>query len=151
YHLRRKAVPAARYETPLGCAAIARSGRDVSLIAYGASVPAALRVAAELEGEGISLEVVDLRTLAPLDTTTILDSVRRTGRVVIAHEAWTAGGVGAEVAASIAEAGLPLAAPLRRVGARPVPVPSVAELRELALPSRGDLRAAVRAVLRGGL
>ncbi|MEW5920572.1 MAG: pyruvate dehydrogenase complex E1 component subunit beta, partial [Bacillota bacterium] len=98
-------VPAEEYVAPIGKAATRREGRDVTILAYSLMVHKALEAAALLEAEGISAEVIDLRSLIPLDEETILDSVAKTGRAVIVHEANKRGGVGAEISALIAEKG----------------------------------------------
>jgi acetoin:2,6-dichlorophenolindophenol oxidoreductase subunit beta len=108
----------------------------------------ALAVAERLAREGVSLEVVDLAALAPLDVATLATSVRKTGRLVVAHEAWKVGGFGAEVAAVIAEdCFYDLDAPVVRVGAPHAPVPSSKPLRDLFLPDEADVLGAVRRVL----
>jgi pyruvate dehydrogenase E1 component beta subunit len=112
------------YEVPLGVARIARQGADVSILTYGAMVPVALEAAAVAAKKGIESEVVDLRTLTPLDAQTVLDSVRKTGRVVIVHEAPKTCGFGAELAATIAEHALGhLKAPVLRVTGYDTPFP----------------------------
>jgi pyruvate/2-oxoglutarate/acetoin dehydrogenase E1 component len=111
-------------------------------------VQRALAVAAELEAEGIDVEVIDPRTLVPLDEATILESVRKTGRLVIVHEAVKRGGWGAELAALVAERAIDeLDAPIVRVGARDVPMPYNDRLEVATIPSREDIAAAVRSVL----
>ncbi len=111
-------VPEGYYTTPLGKAAITRAGTDISIITYGAMVQQALKVAEELEKENISVEVVDLRTVSPLDLETIIASVEKTGRAVIVQEAQRQAGVGAMVMSEIAErAILSLKAPIGRVAA----------------------------------
>jgi pyruvate/2-oxoglutarate/acetoin dehydrogenase E1 component len=147
-HGRRAEVPADDYVTPIGSARIARPGRDVTVVAWGSSVPLALQAATELAGDGIDVEVIDLRSLAPWDAPSVLESVRRTGRLVIVHETWVTGGFGAEVAASVAEhlSSVDLHGPVVRVGAKPVPVPSGA-LRARALPSAAQLTEAIRVLI----
>jgi pyruvate/2-oxoglutarate/acetoin dehydrogenase E1 component len=109
-----------------------------------------LEVARTLADEGIDVEVVDLRTLAPLDTDTLLTSVRKTGRLVVAHEAWKVGGIGAEVAAVVAEGAFDaLKAPIARVGAPSIPIPSATALRNMTIPSAEKIADAVRSVVRG--
>jgi pyruvate/2-oxoglutarate/acetoin dehydrogenase E1 component len=126
-----------------------REGRDATIVALGSAVPHALTVAADFAREGIELEVVDLRSLRPWDPETVLASLRRTNRLVIVHEAWTTGGFGAEIAATVAERGLAYVdSPVVRVGAKPVPIPS-GKLRRCALPDRAEIAAAVRRVLDG--
>ncbi|HEV8635536.1 MAG TPA: alpha-ketoacid dehydrogenase subunit beta [Chloroflexota bacterium] len=148
-HAPRGAVPTGEHVVPIGRAALARPGRDATVVALGAMVPLALRAAERLAAEGAGVEVIDLRSLRPWDEETVLDSVRRTGRLVTVHEAWTQGGFGAEVAATVAERALDhLASPVVRVGALPVPIPSGA-LRPHALPNAERIVEALRAVLRG--
>jgi pyruvate dehydrogenase E1 component beta subunit len=148
-HAARAGVPAGEHVVPIGPARLARPGRDATVVAWGSSVPLALQAAAALAREGIEVEVIDLRTLAPFDRAAVLDSVRRTGRLVTVHEAWVTGGFGAEVVATVAEAAHDaLRAPVARVGAAPVPVPS-GPLRRHALPTAEQVAAAVRRVVAG--
>jgi pyruvate dehydrogenase E1 component beta subunit len=147
-HGPRGPVPAGEHVVPIGRAAVVRPGRDATVVALGSMVPPALRAAERLAGEGIEAEVIDLRSLRPWDEERVLDSVRRTGRLVTAHEAWTQGGFGAEVAATVAERALDdLAAPVVRVGALSVPIPS-GPLRPHALPGLERIVDALRAVVR---
>lgn len=120
YRAFREEVPEEEYTVPLGKARIAREGKDVSVFAYGAMLRASLEAAEQAASQGISVEVVDLRTLLPLDTETILKSVAKTGRAVIVHEAPKTSGFGAEVAAVIAERAL--AGPIVRVAGLDAPV-----------------------------
>ncbi|MFN0074796.1 MAG: alpha-ketoacid dehydrogenase subunit beta [Chloroflexota bacterium] len=146
-HGARTDVPDDAYETPIGPARIARPGRDITVVAVGSSLPLALRAARELTGEGIELEIIDLRSLRPLDSTTIVESVRRTRHLITVHEAWVAGGIGAEVVATVVEqAPEALAAPVIRIGAAPVPVPS-GKVRPHALPNAGRIVDAARRML----
>ncbi|MGB3161106.1 alpha-ketoacid dehydrogenase subunit beta [Carnobacterium sp.] len=118
YRSFRDEVPEESYTVPLGKAAISREGKDVSIITYGAMVREALKAADDLEKEGISVEIVDLRTVSPLDIETIIASVEKTGRVVVVQEAQRQAGVGAMVMSEIAErAVLSLEAPIGRVAA----------------------------------
>ncbi len=146
-HGPRATVPDSLCEVPIGVARIARAGRDVTLVAIGSMVNAGLRAADDLASEGIEVEVVDLRSIQPLDTFTVIESVRRTGRLVTVHEAWVTGGVGAEIVAAVAEAssGL-LRAPVIRVGTAPVPTPS-GKVRPHALPNTERIVAAIRQVM----
>jgi pyruvate/2-oxoglutarate/acetoin dehydrogenase E1 component len=145
----RDEVPVGEHVEPIGPARIMREGRDATIVALGSAVPHALTVAADFAREGIELEVVDLRSLRPWDPETVLASLRRTNRLVIVHEAWTTGGFGAEIAATVAERGLAYVdSPVVRVGAKPVPIPS-GKLRRCALPDRAEIAAAVRRVLDG--
>jgi acetoin:2,6-dichlorophenolindophenol oxidoreductase subunit beta len=149
-HARRAEVPAGDEVVPIGSASLARRGRDVTLVVWGSTLPLALQAAATLSDEGAEVEVIDLRSLAPWDTGMVVDSVRRTRRLVIAHETWVTGGFGAEVAATVAGQvpRVELLAPITRVGAAPVPIPS-GPLRARALPTSALVAAAVRAVLGG--
>ena len=140
-------VPEERYAVELGRARVVRQGADVTVIALGAMVPHSLRAARELEREGISIEIIDPRTLAPLDTGTIARSIEKTNRVVVVHEAVKFCGFGAEVAAHIAEQCFwDLDAPVIRVGAPSHPVPYHKDLELLTLPSPVDITAAVRSL-----
>jgi 2-oxoisovalerate dehydrogenase E1 component len=141
------AVPAEPYAIPLGRADIKRAGTDVTVIATQAMVARALAAAADLEKEGISVEVIDPRTLVPLDEATLLASVRRTHRLVIAHEAVKRGGFGAELAAVVAEKALDdLDAPVVRVGARAVPMPYNDGLERATIPTQADIAEAIRSL-----
>lgn len=118
YRSFREEVPEEAYEVPLDQAAVTREGSDVSIITYGAMVREAIKAAEAVEKDGISVEIIDLRTVAPLDIKTIIDSVEKTGRVVVVQEAQKQAGVGAQVASEIAErAILSLEAPIGRVSA----------------------------------
>jgi pyruvate/2-oxoglutarate/acetoin dehydrogenase E1 component len=148
YHGIREPVPEGEHLVEIGRARVVVSGSDVTIAASGWLVHRALTVAEQAEEDGVSVEVIDLRSLAPLDVATLVGSVRKTGRLIVAHEAWRIGGIGAEVAATVAdEAFGQLRAPIKRVGARHVPIPSSASLRDLALPADDDLVRAVRAVM----
>ena len=134
----------------LGSASVRRRGRDVTVVALSRMVHDALEAADRLAAEGIEVEVIDPRTIAPLDLDTIVESVRRTSRVVVAHEAVVNGGVGAEIAASIQEAAFDyLDAPVRRVGAPSTPVPASPALERLFTPGVDEIEGAVRASLAG--
>jgi 2-oxoisovalerate dehydrogenase E1 component len=133
---------------PLGKAAVRREGSDLTLIGYGASLWTCLEVADRLDGEGVSAEVIDLRSLVPLDEETILASVAKTSRVVVAHEALLTGGFGGEVAARIADAGFSwLDAPVRRVAYPDRPAPYVKALEAQLLPGVDKVLAAARETL----
>ena len=141
-------VPEEAYAIPLGKADIKREGRDVTVIATQMMVQRALQAALELEKEGISIEVVDPRTLVPLDEATLLESVRKTHRAVVVHEAVKRGGFGAEVAAVLMEKAMDdLDAPVVRVAARNVPMPYNDSLEKATIPSREDILAAVRGLV----
>ncbi len=139
-------VPEESYAIPLGKAAVVREGTDVTVITTQAMIPQALRAAREMEREGVSLEVIDPRTLYPLDQETILRSVKKTHRVVGAHEATRFGGIGGEIASTITEEAFwYLDAPVRRVGASHNPIPYEDALERATLP---DHRSIVDAVHR---
>ena len=122
--------------TPIGKAATRREGRDVAIITYGATVAIALEAAGEMEREGVSVGVIDLRTLRPFDEEAILDAARRTGKVLVLHEDQLTGGVGAEIAARIAEKAFDhLDGPVLRVAALDAPIPTAAALEDRVLPS----------------
>jgi pyruvate/2-oxoglutarate/acetoin dehydrogenase E1 component len=141
-------VPAESYAIPLGKADVKRRGSDVTVIALQAMVPRALAAAEELAKDGVSVEVIDPRTLWPLDEETILESVAKTSRLVIAHEAVKRGGFGAEIAALVSEKALDvLDAPIARVAARPVPMPYNDSLERATIPSQADIVAAVRGLI----
>ncbi len=149
YHGVRDEVPEGEHLVPIGQAEIKRPGRDVTVTASAWMVHRALQAARQLAGEGIEVEVLDLRTLAPLDVPAILASVRKTGRLVVAHEAWKIGGLGAEVAATVAEQGFGcLKAPIVRVGAPHAPVPAHSTIRRAFLPDAQDVIDAVHAVMK---
>jgi pyruvate dehydrogenase E1 component beta subunit len=148
YHAIRGDVPEGDHTTPIDRAFVRREGREVTVAATGWMVHQALAVAERLAGEGIEVEVLDLACLAPLDVETLTASVRKTGRLVVAHEAWKIGGLGAEVAAVAAqECFYHLDAPVMRVGAPHAPVPISKPLRDLFLPDETDVLGAVRGVL----
>jgi acetoin:2,6-dichlorophenolindophenol oxidoreductase subunit beta len=137
------------FRIPLGEADIKRPGRDVSIIAYGRGVIEALAAAAQLESSGVQAEVVDLRTLVPLDVPGMVDSVRRTKRAVIVHDAVTFAGPGAEVAATLQEQLFgELAAPIARVGARFVPNPAARNLEAEVYPNANRIIDAVQATIK---
>ena len=147
-YFRREEVPDERVPVPLGRASVVREGRDVTVVALSRLVHESLAAADELAGEGIEIEVIDPRTLVPLDLETILESVARTHRLVVAHEAVAHGGFGAELAAQVQQAAFDeLDAPIARVGAPFSPVPFSPPLEDAYLPGRAEVVAAVRAVL----
>ncbi len=134
---------------PLGQANVVREGSDVTIAAWGITVMMANEVAETLSGEGISVEVIDLRTIVPLDFETVLKSVRKTGKLLIAHEAARNGGFGAELAARAAEeAFLFLDAPVMRVAGKDCPVPYCKDIEDEVLPQKKDIEAALRNLAR---
>jgi 2-oxoisovalerate dehydrogenase E1 component len=137
--------PPDEYVVPIGKAKVARPGRDLTVVSVSRMVHEAVAAADAVAADGISVEVVDLRTVAPLDTATVLESVRKTSRLLIAHEAVVPFGVGAEIAATVArDAFWDLDAPIERVGAAPTPPPYAPDLERAWLPDRDDIAAAVR-------
>jgi acetoin:2,6-dichlorophenolindophenol oxidoreductase subunit beta len=139
-------VPEGDVVVPLGKARVIREGRDVTMISYSKAVDLALAAAGVLAGEGVEAEVIDLRSLKPLDLDTILASVTKTNRVVLVHEAHRFCGFGAELAATIQEKAFhDLDAPVQRVAALDVPIPFGRLLEEAALPQVSGVIAAVRA------
>ncbi len=141
-------VPEEEYVVPLGKADVKRPGTDVTIVAYSRMVQVALEAAAALEKEGVSAEVVDLRSLRPWDKETVLASVKKTTRAVVAEEAWRTGGFGAEVASTIASDAFDyLDSPVQRVAGAEVPMPYNKKLEQAAIPQVDDIIGAVKAVL----
>ena len=135
------------YVLPIGRARVVRSGTDVTLVSWSMGMSYALKAADELAKENISAEVIDLRTLRPMDTETIVESVKKTGRLVTVEEGWKQSGVGAEIAARVmAEAFDYLDAPVERVAGKDVPMPYAANLEKLALPTVAEVIEAAEAV-----
>ncbi len=135
------------YVVPIGKAKIARSGNDVTLVAWSMGMSYALKAADELAKDGISAEVIDLRTLRPMDIDTIIESVKKTSRIVTVEEGWRQSGVGAEIAAQVVEHAFDwLDAPVLRVTQKDVPMPYAANLEKLTLPSVAEVVAAAKAV-----
>ncbi|MEQ1790122.1 MAG: pyruvate dehydrogenase complex E1 component subunit beta [Rickettsiales bacterium] len=131
----------------IGKAAVVREGTDVTIVAFSIMVGKALEAAEQLESEGISAEVIDLRTIRPLDTETIIESVKKTSRCVSVEEGWPAAGIGSEIAAVIMEHAFDyLDAPVKRVAGVDVPLPYAANLEKLALPQASHIIEAVREV-----
>jgi pyruvate/2-oxoglutarate/acetoin dehydrogenase E1 component len=140
YRRIKEDLPSGDYTVPIGKAAVVRVGRDLSIITYGAMVHAAREAADSLEKEGISVEIVDLRTLAPLDEATILESVRKTSKVIVLHEATLTGGLGGEIAARITEKAFEhLDGPVLRMAAPDTPVPFSPPLEEAFLPNASGI------------
>ncbi len=136
------------FTVPFGQAKVRREGKDCSLIAYSRGVHICLKAAEALSKEGIECEVVDLRTLVPLDTETVLASVRKTHRAVVMHEEWKNVGFGAELSARIHEGAFDeLDAPVERVGGADVPMPYAKNLERAAIPTDSDVIAAVKKTL----
>jgi 2-oxoisovalerate dehydrogenase E1 component len=130
---------------PIGKAKVARPGRDMTVVSVSRMVHEAVAAAVDVAADGIDVEVIDLRTVAPLDMETVLESVRKTSRLLVAHEAVVPFGIGAEIAATVArEAFWDLDAPIERVGAPPTPPPYAPDLEHAWLPDRDDIAAAIR-------
>jgi pyruvate/2-oxoglutarate/acetoin dehydrogenase E1 component len=147
-YFRREEIPDAPPPVPLGRASVVRAGRDVTVVALSRLEHESLAAADELGAEGIEVEVVDPRSLVPLDLGTIVDSVARTHRCVVAHEAVEHGGFGAEIVAQVQAAAFDeLDAPVVRVGAPFAPIPFSPPLEDAYLPGRADVAAAVRETL----
>jgi 2-oxoisovalerate dehydrogenase E1 component beta subunit len=141
----REELPADDYIVEIGKARTAREGRDLSIITFGAMVLTALDAAEELEKEGLDIEVIDLRTLAPLDKPAILASVKKTNKAIVLHEASRTGGIGGEIAATIAEEAFEwLDAPVLRVASIDTPVPYSPTLEDYYLPQTKDVLDAAR-------
>jgi pyruvate dehydrogenase E1 component beta subunit len=133
-------VPDGEHLVPLGKANLVREGKDVTLIAYSKCVYDTIAAAEALENEGVDAEVIDLRTLNPLDVNTMVESVKKTGKAVVVYEGWRTGGAGAEIAAQLYEAAFDhLDAPVERVATLDTPMPYNAKLERAALPSAADI------------
>jgi len=147
YRSAKGLVPEGHYTVPIGEAAIARAGGDATIVTYGVGVPWALEAAATLAADGVAIEVIDLRSLIPWDRERVLDSVKRTGRALILHEAPQTGGFGAEIAATIGrEAFEWLDAPVARLGALDTPIPFSKALEEI-FSQKGRLVHALRELM----
>jgi pyruvate dehydrogenase E1 component beta subunit len=144
-------VPEGDYTIPLGVAEIKRSGRDITVVANNIMVMKTLHVADRLAEIGIEVEVIDPRTLLPLDTQTIIDSVRRTGRLLVVHEACQTGGWAGEVIAAVV--GSPafdyIDTPVRRLGGKDIPIPYNRGLEKIAIPQEDDIEQEIRAMVEG--
>jgi pyruvate dehydrogenase E1 component beta subunit len=140
-------VPEGEYVTPLGKGKIVLEGTDVTITAFSIMVGKALKAAEQLAEQGISAEVIDLRSLRPLDIDLIVDSVKKTNRLVCTEEGWATCGIGAEIASQIMDHAFDyLDAPIARVSAKDVPLPYAANLEKLALPTVDDIITAVKNV-----
>jgi 2-oxoisovalerate dehydrogenase E1 component len=138
-------IPPVDHLVPIGRSAVVRPGSDVTVVSVSRMVHEATAAAEELSGEGISVEVVDLRSVAPLDLAPVLESLHKTSRILIAHEAVVPFGIGAEIAATVAREGFwDLDAPVERVGAAATPPPYAPELERAWLPGRHEIAAAIR-------
>ena len=141
----RGEVPEEEYYIPFGQAAVCRRGEHLTVVAFTTMVPETLQVAEALAGEGISVEVIDPRTTSPLDIDTVLESVHRTGRLLIADETFAPCGMGAEIAAAVVDRAFDdLDAPVRRLNGAHVPTPYSAPLEAVVAPNREDIERAIR-------
>ncbi len=141
-------VPEEEYLVPIGKADVKREGKDVTVVTWSRMLWVAMSAAGQLAADGIDVEVVDLRTLVPLDKETLLASVRKTGRLVVLHEATRTGGFAGEIAAVVMEEAFSsLKAPLRRVTGPDIPVPASPALESAYLPDEAKLTAAIRSVI----
>jgi acetoin:2,6-dichlorophenolindophenol oxidoreductase subunit beta len=141
-------VPAEEYTIPLGVADVKREGTDVTVVGLQVLVNYALEAADDLEAEGISVEVIDPRTASPLDVETIVESVKKTGRLVVAHQAYEQGGLGAEIVARVQDVAFDyLDAPIQRVAGKNVPIPYNEILERAALPGKDEVIAAIRRII----
>lgn len=141
-------VPEEDYTIPLGKADVKREGKDVTVVAWGTLVPKTLNAAQTLSGEGIEVEVIDPRSLRPLDIDAIIESVKKTGKLVVAHEAMKTCGVGAEIAALVQERAFDhLDAPIQRVATPDVIIPVNRTLERFVLPQEDNVMAAVKSIL----
>jgi len=142
-------VPAGPYTTPLGKAKIIRDGKDISIVSFSRMAVLGLKAAQELSKEKIDAEVIDLRSLNPLDVKTVIASIKKTGRAVVVEEGWKTGGVGGELVSLIMEIGFDyLDAPVRRVSGQDVPMPYAKNLEKLAIPQLDDIITVVKNILR---
>ncbi|MFB3905762.1 MAG: alpha-ketoacid dehydrogenase subunit beta [Acidobacteriota bacterium] len=136
FYNKKEKLPEEEYTVPLGEAAVRKTGRDLTLVTYASMVDRCLQAADSLEHRGVSAEVIDLRTLVPMDVDTVVKSVRKTERCVIVHEAYRRGGIGAEIASLVMEKVFDyLDAPIGRVGALETPIPFAESLEREVLPS----------------
>jgi pyruvate dehydrogenase E1 component beta subunit len=141
-------VPAGKYTTPMGKAKIIKEGKDITIVSFSRMAVLGLKAAQELSKEKIDAEVIDLRSLNPLDIRTMIASIKKTGRAVVVEEGWKTGGVGGEIVSLIMENGFDyLDAPVKRVAGRDVPMPYAKNLEKLAIPQLDDIVAAVREVI----
>lgn len=143
-------VPEEQYSIPLGKADVKRSGKDVTIVATAIMVHKALEAAQELEAEGIDVEIIDPRTLVPLDEETIIESVKKTGKCIVVHEAVKRGGYGGEIASMIAESEAfdYLDAPIKRLGGLAVPIPYNPTLEKAVIPQVPDIIEAAKELVR---
>jgi pyruvate dehydrogenase E1 component beta subunit len=146
-----KPIPPVEYLIPFGEAEVKREGTDITLVGYSGMTTKALAAARILSKEGIEVEIVDLRTLVPLDVKSIVDSMKKTGRLLIAHEAMRRGGAAGEIAFRVMESAPDVVAvmksPIKRLGAKNVPLPRSKELETMLVPQVDDVVKAVKEIL----
>lgn len=148
-HKEKSEVPEEYYKVPIGEARVAREGKDVTVVAVSQMVLEALKAAQALEKNNVSLEVIDLRTLRPWDKKTVLESVKKTGRLIVADTGWSACGIAGEIVATAAQEALDsLVAPPRRIGLAESPAPSSYKLEEYYYPDANDIISAVSQMLK---
>lgn len=146
----RGEVPSGDYSIPIGVSKIQRPGKDVTIVTYSKGLELSLKAAEELSKEGIDVEVVDLRSLRPLDMDPVIESFKKTNRAVIVEEGWKSFGVGAEISSRIYEEAFDYVdAPIKRVAQKEVPLPYNRDLEQMALPQVADIIASVKEVLNG--
>ena len=144
-------VPAGKYTTPMGKAKIIKEGKDITIVSFSRMAVLGFKAAQELSKEKIDAEVIDLRSLNPLDLKTIIASIKKTGRVVVVEEGWKTGGVGGEIVSLIMENGFDfLDAPVKRVAGKDVPMPYARNLEKLAIPQMEDVIKAVKETMNKG-
>lgn len=145
----RRPEPDEEYLVPIGKASIVKKGEHITVVTYGALVQKSLNIAQEYANKGVDIEIIDIRTMQPLDTETILRSVRKTNRVLVLHEDYEFMGMGAEIAAQIADKAFThLDAPIKRVAAKFAPIPYASALEDFVLPNDGDIKEALDQLLR---
>jgi len=148
YRLAATPRPHPDFIVPFGKAKIRREGTDITVISYGTAVHLALKAASELEGEGISVEVIDLRSLIPWDKETVFESVKKTNRALVVHEDKVTGGFGGEIVSAIVENVFNyLDAPVLRIGSKDVPVGFAKDYEKAILPNQNDVRLGIQKVL----
>jgi len=146
----RAEVPEGDYSIPIGVSKIQRPGQDITIVSYSKGLELSMQAAEELSKEGIDVEVIDLRTLRPLDMDPVIESFKKTNHAVIVEEGWKSYGVGAEISSRIYEEAFDYVdAPIKRVAQKEVPLPYSRDLEQLALPQVPEIIAAVREVLNG--
>ena len=144
----RGEVPEGDYVVPIGKSVVQRPGRDVTIVTYSKMLEVSLKAADKLSQEGIEAEIVDLRTLRPLDMEPVIESFKKTNRAVVVEEGWPSYGVGAEISSRIYEQAFDYVdAPVKRVAQKEVPLPYNRTLEQMAIPNADDIIAAVKEVL----